>query len=50
MAAPGSVELFVPRLEALGLAYMVTGSTASTIYGEPRLTLDLDLVVQLDLA
>jgi hypothetical protein len=50
MAAPGWIELFVPRLEALGIPYMVTGSTASLIYGEPRLTLDLDLVVQLDVA
>jgi hypothetical protein len=47
MAAPGWIELFVARLEALGLPYMVTGSVASTIYGEPRLTLDLDLVVEL---
>lgn len=27
---------------------MVTGSVASTVYGEPRLTLDVDLVVELD--
>ena len=47
MAAPGWIELFVVRLEALGVPYMVTGSTASMIYGEPRLTLDLDLVVEL---
>lgn len=47
MAAPGWIELFVSRLEALGLPYMVTGSTASMIYGEPRLTLDVDLVVDL---
>jgi hypothetical protein len=26
---------------------MLTGSTASTIQGEPRLTLDVDLVVEL---
>ena len=47
MVAPGWIELFVVRLEALGLPYMVTGSAASMIYGEPRLTLDLDLVVEL---
>ncbi len=47
MAAPGWIELFILRLEALGLPYMVTGSTASMIYGEPRLTLDVDLVVEL---
>jgi hypothetical protein len=47
MATPGWIELFVRPLEALGLPYMVTGSMASMIYGEPRLTLDVDLVVQL---
>lgn len=47
MATPGWIELFVLRLEALGLPYMVTGSVASMVYGEPRLTLDLDLVVEL---
>ncbi len=47
MAAPGWIELFVARLEAIGLPYMVTGSVASMIYGEPRLTLDVDLVIEL---
>jgi hypothetical protein len=47
MAAPGWIELFTARLEALGLRYMVTGSVASMIYGEPRMTLDVDLVVEL---
>jgi hypothetical protein len=47
MAAPGWIELFVTRLEATGLSYMATGSVASMIYGEPRLTLDLDLVIEL---
>lgn len=48
MAAPGWTDLFVSRLEALGCPYMVTGSVASMIYGEPRLTLDVDLVVALE--
>jgi hypothetical protein len=47
MATPGWIELFVQPLERLRLPYMVTGSIASTIYGEPRLTLDLDVVVEL---
>ena len=47
MAEPSWIEPFVGPLEALGFPYMVTGSTASMIYGEPRLTLDLDLVVEL---
>lgn len=47
MAAPGWIDLFVQPLEALGLPYMVTGSVASMIYGEPRLTLDVDIVLDL---
>lgn len=47
MAAPGWIELFAGRLEALRLPYMVTGSVASMIYGEPRLTLDVDIVLDL---
>lgn len=37
--------LFVSRLNCIGLRYMVTGSVASIIYGEPRLTHDVDLVL-----
>jgi hypothetical protein len=32
-------------LEQVGVAYMVTGSIASAIHGEPRMTHDIDLVV-----
>ncbi len=37
--------IFTDPLEALGLRYFVTGSVACTIYGEPRLTHDIDLVL-----
>jgi len=40
-------SLFTERLAAAGVEYMVTGSTACIAYGEPRLTLDIDLVVEL---
>jgi hypothetical protein len=40
-------ELFVRPLNVVGLRYMVSGSLASVHYGEPRLTLDVDLVVHL---
>jgi hypothetical protein len=33
--------------ERLGLPYLVTGSTATIYYGEPRFTNDIDVVVQL---
>ncbi len=48
MAVPSWIELFVSRLEPLGIAYMITGSVASMVYGEPRMTLDIDLVVAID--
>ena len=35
-------------LNALGVTYMVTGAVAAIIYGEPRLTNDIDLVVVLN--
>ena len=49
MATPGWIELFVARLDAMGIPYMVTGSVASMIYGEPRLTLDVDIVLELQI-
>jgi hypothetical protein len=36
------------RLDAAGVRYMVTGSIASSYYGQPRSTHDIDLVVELD--
>lgn len=39
--------LFTQPLEACGLTYMVTGAVASTLYGYPRFTHDLDLVLEL---
>lgn len=41
------IEPFVSRLGALGVDYMVTGSTAGILYGEPRMTHDVDVVVAL---
>jgi hypothetical protein len=48
MGTPGWIDLFVGPLERLAVPYMVTGSIASMLYGEPRLTVDLDIVVELD--
>ncbi len=45
MQDPDLITLFVAPLEADGIRYMITGSIASSIYGEPRNTLDIDLVV-----
>jgi hypothetical protein len=48
MQDPDLIALFVAPLEKAGIRYMITGSVASSIYGEPRNTLDIDLVVLLD--
>jgi hypothetical protein len=34
-------------LEALGIRYVIGGSVASSLYGEPRHTADLDVVIEL---
>lgn len=45
MQDPDFISLFVAPLESVGINYMITGSVASSVYGEPRNTLDIDLVV-----
>ncbi len=41
------LKLAVNRLESAGIAYMVTGSVALSVYAQPRMTRDVDLVVEL---
>jgi hypothetical protein len=48
MPAPDEISLFAERLNAIGAAYMITGATAAIIYGQPRTTNDLDVVLALD--
>jgi len=48
MPGPRSlVDTFVSRLEKLEISYVVTGAVASIIYGEPRLTNDVDLIMMM---
>ncbi len=47
MLEPDLVLLFTRPLDALGISYMVTGSVAGILYGEPRVTHDVDVVVEL---
>jgi hypothetical protein len=48
MPGPRSlVNTFVSRLEKLEIPYVVTGAVASIIYGEPRLTNDVDLIMMM---
>jgi hypothetical protein len=42
--------IFLECLNKTNIKYMTTGSVASIIYGEPRVTYDIDLVLQLYLA
>lgn len=49
MPAPEPLAPFLDPLEALGLPYFVTGSVAASVYGEPRLTADIDVVLLLKL-
>jgi hypothetical protein len=38
----------VGHFDRLSIGYMVGGSTASSVYGEPRTTRDVDIVVEVD--
>jgi hypothetical protein len=48
MPAPDELTLFAERLERVGAPYMITGATAAILYGQPRVTNDLDVVLALD--
>lgn len=41
------LKLLAARLDAAGIPYMLTGSMAAGYYSEPRMTRDIDLVVEL---
>lgn len=47
MQPPDLISLFVVPLNNLNIPYMITGAVAAVIYGEPRFTRDLDLVIDL---
>ncbi|PKN64809.1 MAG: hypothetical protein CVU57_13430 [Deltaproteobacteria bacterium HGW-Deltaproteobacteria-15] len=40
-------RIVLSRLEESGLQYMMTGAAAAIVYGQPRLTHDIDLVVEM---
>ena len=48
MPVPSPLSAFLEPLERLGLPYCVTGSVAASVYGEPRLTADIDVVLLLE--
>ena len=47
MTAPDLIGLFIEPLERTEISYMITGGVASVIYGDPRFTRDVDIVLEL---
>jgi len=45
MPAPSPLSVFIEPLESVALPYCITGSVAASVYGEPRLTADIDVVL-----
>ncbi len=45
MLDPELIELFVGPLQSAGIRYFISGSVAAMLYGEPRVTHDMNLVV-----
>ena len=45
MPEPDLIELFAQPLNQAGIRYLVSGSVAAMLYGEPRVTHDIDFVV-----
>jgi hypothetical protein len=45
MPEPDLIELFAVPLNQAGIRYLVSGSVAAMLYGEPRVTHDIDFVV-----
>lgn len=41
------LNLVTARLDSAGIAYMVSGSMAMNVYAQPRMTRDIDIVVEL---
>ena len=42
------ISVFAPGFDASGIEWMVAGGVAAIVYGEPRLTQDLDVVASID--
>ena len=42
------LRIVVKRLESAGIPYMITGSTAANFYTTPRMTRDIDIVIEVE--
>jgi hypothetical protein len=47
MSQPDLLKSLVEKLDGAGIDYMITGSVASSLQGEPRLTHDIDVVIEI---
>jgi hypothetical protein len=47
MAAPEWISAFIEPLNRLQIDYMITGAVGAMAYGEPRATMDVDIVIRL---
>ena len=45
MPEPDLIQLFAGPLNQIEIRYLVSGSVAAMLYGEPRVTHDIDFVV-----
>lgn len=50
MEQPELLRYAFQALDRQRVAYMLVGSLASTLYGEPRMTRDIDIVVDLPIS
>lgn len=42
------LRIVIKRLESAGIRYMITGSIATNFYSTPRMTRDIDMVIELE--
>jgi hypothetical protein len=49
MQEPDLLKLFAAPLERANIDYVITGSIATILYAEPRLTHDIDIVIHLNI-
>jgi hypothetical protein len=47
VTAPDLIGLFIEPIERTRISYMITGGVATVIYGDPRFTRDIDVVLEL---
>jgi hypothetical protein len=50
MLPPDLINCFIRPLEAEGFEYLVSGSVATSLLGEPRFTADIDIALFLKAA